>query len=72
MTLYPAEGQRYRITEWDGSVNEVFIACVEEHLITMRYNDGLQHEVAPDYFAFHLNPYPVPQPKSWAYFNQFN
>ena len=70
MNLYPVEGSRYRVTEWDGSENTVRVLAVTEDAIVFQYeNSGPTHEVAPEHFVFELNPYPLPLPRSSGYYN---
>lgn len=69
MKLYPVEGSRYLVTEWDGSQNVVRVIAVTDDSVLFHYEpDGPTHEVHPDYFVVELNPHPVPIPRSSGYY----
>jgi hypothetical protein len=53
--VYPVEGTKYIIREWDDSTNKVTVVKVAPLDVTYQYEDGLTHKVTPDYFAHSLN-----------------
>lgn len=55
MNFYPVSGTKYVIREWDNSQDKVLVLNVTRSSVRFQYDDGLTHEVSPDYFAFGLN-----------------
>jgi hypothetical protein len=52
--MYPMEGLRYWVTEWDGVINRVRVLDVNLIEVTFQYEDGLTHKVDAPHFCFDL------------------